>query len=73
MTSSWVMASAMSRPERSLNLPSSASICCQRPLSFHQVGRVDHRHQHLLTADRVDLLADDILNLIQEARRARGR
>ena len=56
----------MSRPSRSLNRPSSGPdrvVATARP---PDVGRVDDRHLHLLAADPVLLLADDLLDALAD-------
>ena len=61
-TSSWVIARTMSRPLRSLNRVSSGSDRVEPAARAPDVGGVDDRHLHLLAADRVLLLADDLLD-----------
>ena len=39
----------------------------QRPLSCQISAGLQHRHEHLLAADRVHLLADDLLDLLHDA------
>ena len=63
-TSSWVIARTMSRPLRSLNRPSSGPMASYRPLARHTSAGMDDRHLHLLRADPVLLLADDLLDAV---------
>ena len=56
------MARTMSRPLRSLNRASSGPIFVVAAALPPEVGRMDDRHLHLLAADRVHLLADDLLD-----------
>ena len=65
-TSSWVNARTMSRPLRSLKrrqLRADRVVPAARP---PDVGRVDDRHLHLLAADPVLLLADDLLDPVAD-------
>ena len=56
--SSWVIASTSSEPLRSVSLKSSSmSYAAGSPPG---IGRLQHGHQHLLAADRVHLLPDDL-------------
>ena len=66
-TSSWVMASTLSRPARSLKRTISGPIFVVAAALPPEVGRVDDRHLHLLGADRVHLLADDLLDPLVDA------
>ena len=65
MFSSCVIASTMSAPLRSFSLIS--SVIAVAAAALPQLGRVQHRHQQLLPADRVHLLADDLHDLLVHA------
>ena len=61
MFSSWVIASTSSAPRAVLQLEQLVDVVAAGALP--QLGRLEHRHQHLAGADRVELLADDLLDL----------
>ena len=66
-TSSWVIARTMSRPAAVLEPGQLGPDRVVAAARLPDVGRVDDRHLHLLAADPVDLLADDLLDPLVDA------
>ena len=73
MSSSWVGPSANSRSWRSREAHELGAVVVPAARLLPDLGRLHDRHQHLLAADRVHLLAHDLLDLADaSASRAAG-